>query len=526
MATAIGKTGRTGETGKADKTGNGTETSQAGKTATTNKDGFKNRLSTLRHDMRTPVGHMIGYAEMMEEDLDEEAAKMLSGDLQAIQNAGQKLLSLIDDHLSASIGDVDEVDVSNAQFQMRMQLNHVAGYAEMLREEAIEEDRDELIGDLAHIANASKNLLDLVEAIGSRLVGAGDDAVPDIDDEPSAQPSLSDDQAGPVGTLIGQGGEILVVDDDPANRDLLARRLTRSGYASTLVESGEAALDLLAERRFDLVLLDLMMPGMSGLETLEHLKASPRLRTIPVIMLSAADDLNTMVNCILQGAEDYVFKPFNPILLQARISACLEKVRLRQNVSRQFRVFISSPGDVIRERQITKMVIGRLNEEFAGRAYLIPILWEEEPMLASETFQAQIHPPRETEIYIGILWSRIGSPLPETILRPDGTRYDSGTAFEFEDAMHGFQATGEPEILLYRKEGVPTISLENRETVMDRLDQIERLQTYIEHWLIGEDGSYVGAFHMFTAEEQFEAMIEMHIRKLVEKKLMIATNTA
>ena len=71
-----------------------------------------------------------------------------------------------------------------------------------------------------------------------------------------------------------------------------------------------------------------------------------------MIMLSAADDVNTMVDCILQGAEDYIFKPFNPILLQARISACLEKVRLRQNISRQFRVFISSPGDVIPERQI------------------------------------------------------------------------------------------------------------------------------------------------------------------------------
>jgi hypothetical protein len=277
---------------------------------------------------------------------------------------------------------------------------------------------------------------------------------------------------------------------------------------------------LLEERRFDLILLDLMMPGLSGLETLERLKASPRLRTIPVIMLSAADDVDTMVDCILQGAEDYIFKPFNPILLQARISACLEKVRLRQNISRQFRVFISSPGDVIPERRIVKAVIGRLNEEFAGRAYLIPILWEEEPMLASETFQAQIHPPRETEIYIGILWSRIGSPLPDTILRPDGTRYDSGTAFEFEDAMHGFQETGEPEMMLYRKEGAPSISLENKEMVMGRLDQIDKLQNYINRWLIGDDGSYIGAFHMFGAEEQFDTMIEMHLRKLIEKKLM------
>jgi CheY-like chemotaxis protein len=482
--------------------------------------GFKKRLSKLRHDMRTPVGHMIGYAEMLEEDLDEASAKMHSGDLQAIQNAGHRLLALIDDHLSASRESAEEINVSDAQFQIRMQLNHIAGYTEMLREEALEEDHGELVGDLNHIANASKTMLDLVEGIGPRLVEADGAAEPAAADESPAPAPAPKDPGSHLGTMVGQGGEILVVDDDPANRELLARRLTRSGYAPAVVESGEAALELLAERRFDMILLDLMMPGLSGLETLERLKASPRLRTIPVIMLSAADDIDTMVDCILQGAEDYIFKPFNPILLQARISACLEKVRLRQNISRQFRVFISSPGDVIPERQIVKAVIGRLNEEFAGRAYLIPILWEEEPMLASETFQAQIHPPRETEIYIGILWSRIGSPLPDTILRPDGTRYDSGTAFEFEDAMHGFRATGEPEMMLYRKQGAPTVSLENKEMVLDRLDQIDSLQNYIERWLIGEDGSYVGAFHMFGSEEQFDTMIEMHLRKLIEKKLM------
>jgi DNA-binding response OmpR family regulator len=482
--------------------------------------GFKKRLSKLRHDMRTPVGHMIGYAEMLEEDLDEESAKMHSGDLQAIQNAGHRLLALIDDHLNAARESAEGINISDAQFQMRMQLNHIAGYTEMLREEALEEGHDELVGDLNHIADASKNMLELVEGIGLCLVETDSTAEPVTTDEPSTPAPAPEDSDSHLGTLIGQGGEILVVDDDSANRELLARRLTRSGYSSAVVESGEAALDLLEERRFDLILLDLMMPGLSGLETLERLKASPRLRTIPVIMLSAADDVDTMVDCILQGAEDYIFKPFNPILLQARISACLEKVRLRQNISRQFRVFISSPGDVIPERRIVKAVIGRLNEEFAGRAYLIPILWEEEPMLASETFQAQIHPPRETEIYIGILWSRIGSPLPDTILRPDGTRYDSGTAFEFEDAMHGFKATGEPEMMLYRKEGAPTVSLENKGMVMDRLDQIDKLQNYIDRWLIGDDGSYIGAFHMFGAEEQFDTMIEMHLRKLIEKKLM------
>jgi len=477
---------------------------------------FKAQLSKLRHDLRTPVGHIIGYAEMIEEDLPPDLLKTFSGDLQAIQNAGQKMLALIEDFLGASTVSPEEVNVGEAQFQFRMQLNHINGYSEMIFEEATDLDDAEFISDLENIAKAGRAALNLVDAIPQRLIekNAQKRSAPRKEGKRSPQQDLSI-----INSQIGQGGELLLVDDDPSNRELLRRRVKRMGYSARVVSSGEEALALLETDRFDLVLLDYMMPGLSGLETLQRMKASSRLRTIPVIMLSASDDIEMMVDCILQGAEDYIFKPFNPILLQARISACLEKVRLRQNISKQFRIFISSPGDVIPERRVAKSVIGRLNEEFFGRAYLIPILWEEEPMLASETFQAQIHPPSETEIYVGILWSRIGSPLPDTILRPDGTRYESGTAFEFEDALGGFKQQGSPEMLLYRKQGAPTLSLEDREVVLDRLDQIDKLSQYLDRWLIGDDGSYIGAFHMFETEEQLDTMLEMHLRKLVEARL-------
>jgi CheY-like chemotaxis protein len=477
---------------------------------------FKAQLSKLRHDLRTPVGHIIGYAEMIEEDLPPDLLKTFSGDLQAIQNAGHKMLALIEDFLGATTASPEEVNVGDAQFQFRMQLNHINGYSEMIFEEATDLDEAEFISDLENIAEAGRAALSLVDAIPQRLLEKNTDkkTAPKKEGKRSPQQNISI-----VNSQIGQGGELLLVDDDPSNRELLKRRVKRMGYSARAVSSGEEALALLETDRFDLVLLDYMMPGLTGLETLQRMKASSRLRTIPVIMLSASDDIEMMVDCILQGAEDYIFKPFNPILLQARISACLEKVRLRQNISKQFRIFISSPGDVIPERRVAKTVIGRLNEEFFGRAYLIPILWEEEPMLASETFQAQIHPPHETEIYVGILWSRIGSPLPDTILRPDGTRYESGTAFEFEDALGGFKKQGSPEMLLYRKQGAPMLSLEDRDVVLDRLDQIDKLSQYLDRWLIGQDGSYIGAFHMFETEEQLDTMLEMHLRKLVEARL-------
>lgn len=481
---------------------------------TSEEAAFKSLLSELRHDMRTPIGHIIGYAEMISEDLDEDMMKLLSGDLDAIQNAGQKMLGLIDQHFNATKNSADEIDFADAQFQLRLQLNHISGYTEMVREEVIEENLDDILGDLDHIASAQTTVLHLVENIGPHFL----EKKSTKKKKPVAVKS-SEEQTAPS-SIFGVGGEILVVDDDPANRELLARRLARSGYSSDCVESGDAALQALEKRRYDLVLLDQKMPGKSGLETLEIIQSSPRLRTIPVIMLSAADDSELMVQCILHGAEDYVAKPFNPVLLTARINACLEKVRLRQNVARQLRVFISSPGDVIPERLICKTVINRLNEEFSGQAYLIPILWEEEPLLASDTFQAQIHPPRQTDIYIGILWSRIGSPLPETITREDGSIYDSGTAFEFEDALHGHRANGYPEMLLYRKNGAPQLSLADKPEVLERLDQIDRLQSYVDRFLIGEDGSYVAAFHMFEDGTAFETMLEMHMRKLVERVLL------
>jgi adenylate cyclase len=129
--------------------------------------------------------------------------------------------------------------------------------------------------------------------------------------------------------MKGDEGCVLVVDDNEVNRDLLARRLQRQGLAVSVAEDGFQALEMMRSQPFDLVLLDIMMPQMNGYQVLEHLKADEKLRYIPVIMISAVDDIDSIVRCIELGAEDYLSKPFNPVLLKARIGACLEKKRLR-----------------------------------------------------------------------------------------------------------------------------------------------------------------------------------------------------
>ena len=191
----------------------------------------------------------------------------------------------------------------------------------------------------------------------------------------------------------------------------------------------------------------------------------------------------------------------------------------RKNVARTLKIFISSPGDVIPERELARKVIGELNEEMMGKVFLVPVLWEKEPLLASGTFQTQIESVEDTQILLGILWSRIGSPLPDSILRPDGSRYDSGTGFEFGSALASHQKKGKPDILLYRKLGAPSVSLDNRKELMEGLEQMDRLDSYIKKQLMAEDGSYLAAFHTFETEEKFEEILKTHLRKLILKQL-------
>ena len=124
-------------------------------------------------------------------------------------------------------------------------------------------------------------------------------------------------------------GRLLVVDDNKVNRLLLGRGLEQQGHQVVFAENGRQALDLLRSQQFDLVLLDIQMPEMDGYQVLEQIVHNPELRDIPVIMTTAMEELDSVVKCIELGAEDYLTKPVNPVLLRARLNASLEKKRLR-----------------------------------------------------------------------------------------------------------------------------------------------------------------------------------------------------
>jgi adenylate cyclase len=137
----------------------------------------------------------------------------------------------------------------------------------------------------------------------------------------------------------GEKGEILVVDDNRVNRLLVARTLEQLGHRVAFAENGRQALEALRNRPADLVLLDIEMPEMNGYQTLEALRADPKLRDIPIVMMSSVDEVDSVARCIEMGAEDYLFKPINPILLRARVASSLEKKRLRDQQRELFRKF-------------------------------------------------------------------------------------------------------------------------------------------------------------------------------------------
>jgi sigma-B regulation protein RsbU (phosphoserine phosphatase) len=208
---------------------------------------------------------------------------------------------------------------------LRTPLNHIIGFSEMLIEQPPGQGKDNSVADLQKIHAAGKQMLSLINdkfrAIDSSATPGGRAA--------RSQEEPVDRAAPEPPSVNGRTGFVLVVDDVENNRDVLSRRLERQGYSVATAENGRQALAKLQAETFDLVLLDIMMPEMDGYEVLRCLKTDEALRHIPIIMISALSELDSVVRCIGMGAEDYLPKPFEPTLLKARIGACLEKKRAR-----------------------------------------------------------------------------------------------------------------------------------------------------------------------------------------------------
>ncbi|MFZ1091462.1 MAG: ATP-binding protein [Xanthobacteraceae bacterium] len=160
------------------------------------------------------------------------------------------------------------------------------------------------------------------------------------------------------------GPRLLVVDDNEDNRYTLTLQLEIEGYQNiTVAEDGQGALDLLQKHEFDLLLLDVMMPKLDGYQVLESLKDQGRLHNLPVIMISALNEVASVVRCIELGAEDYLPKPFDPVLLRARIGASLEKKRLRDEAHARTRELSQSVKELSALGEVSQAINSTLDLE-------------------------------------------------------------------------------------------------------------------------------------------------------------------
>ncbi|MEC4747840.1 response regulator [Methylomicrobium sp. Wu6] len=245
----------------------------------------------------------------------------------------------------------------NIRHDLLNALNQITGYAELLAEDASNEGRQQQCDDLGVIRCAAQGMAQRLEDIFSCAPLANATC-----NECSLPPTATG--AIPETALVNKNGNerILVVDDDRHNRELLSRLLQCQGYRIETADNGVSALARLADEAFDLILLDVIMPGMDGITVLTRLKADNTRRPIPIILISACTEMCQVIKGIELGAEDYLPKPFNSTLLKARIGASLEKNRLRDQEMNLISQAMQAEAALDRHRTLTQAVAGVAHE--------------------------------------------------------------------------------------------------------------------------------------------------------------------
>jgi class 3 adenylate cyclase len=306
-----------------------------------------------------PVHTLIELAGMMLADARERGQEEFRADLEKIHTAGHILLTRFHELLDpVHLAEAAQDSLRMLRHDLRTPLTHILGYCELWLEDAEMFFLDSFVEDLREL-----------HELGQRMLTRLDDVV-HLLEHPSREDFHRDvELASPTWRRqAGETGAILVVDDDDYNRDLLSRLLRREGHTVACADSARQAMALIASQLFDLILLDVRMPDTNGVQTLAALKADERYRHLPVIMISACDEMDIAVRCIEMGAEDYLPKPFNPVLLKARVSAGLEKKRLRdrevrfiQQIQQEQKrsddlLHVIFPDEIVRELKTTRFV--------------------------------------------------------------------------------------------------------------------------------------------------------------------------
>ena len=297
------------------------------------------RLALVWEDLVNPVRGIRGYQEIILEECRKLGLDELMPSFEKVLIAATALGDRVEDlrYPAAKAPTETENDLvgeeARLRHDLRTPLNAIIGYTEMVMEDIDDMPLAEgLRSDLAKLLDEAHRLLGRVDAIVNLTRGQNGSAALAEGNGPPIIARTFCTHFGPTKSsgAAQEVGRVLVVDDNVSNRDLLTRRLVQDGHDVIAAASGAEAFILLStDHNFDLVLLDLLMPDMNGIEILTRLKADERLHQIPVIMISGLQETEAVLRCIEAGADDYLPKPCDVVLLRARINSCLERRRWR-----------------------------------------------------------------------------------------------------------------------------------------------------------------------------------------------------
>jgi class 3 adenylate cyclase len=326
--------------------------------------GHRAYVARIVQKIVDPAQAILSYQELVIEEVREAGPTDALPDLERVLCAARELNALIRRFLDAEVPSASGfAGQALLRHDLRTPMNAILGYSEMIIEDFADTLSQRTTGDISRIIHESRNLLQQIDA-GTDIspFDLGEKSENGVDATIAA--NLARTIAARPSGMIEEAARILVVDDSASNRDLLARRLSREGHAVVVASSGEEALGILGTQEFDLALADVLMPDMNGIELLGRLKSDAHLREIRVIMISGLKDDDAVIRCIEAGAEDYLQKPIDPILLRARITACLERSRWREREKRYLAQieFEKGRADALLHAILPRQVIKRLAE--------------------------------------------------------------------------------------------------------------------------------------------------------------------
>ena len=295
-------------------------------------------LGKARHNLKNPVNAILGYSEMLIEDCEDENIPDPINDLKKLNQAGREILRVIESNFDdKALDDPDKTlaTIGKAtEFGIRMPLNTIIGYSELILEDYEMTDLDHFKSDVKRIRDSGKALEKELQSIisfnlkDSKDIDKRDDENLDYTMMQNVMESIEPLEEKNENPLVI--GKILAVDDNKNNTDLLEKRLSKQGHHVISANNGEESItELKKHDNFDVILLDIVMPKMNGYEVLKFIKNDKRYFGIPVIMISSMDDTDSIYRCIEAGADDYITKPFEKSILDARITSCIEKKQLR-----------------------------------------------------------------------------------------------------------------------------------------------------------------------------------------------------